>query len=66
MNILNKTDLSTYDLKHAIHPNRLVGLWRMTTGFRMIYLAANASQAGAALFKPATFLLLRYFVDNVL
>ena len=58
--------IPSYDLKNAICDNRLRGLWRMTHGYRPIYIAANSSQALAALFKTSTFLLLRYFVDQVL
>jgi len=36
------------------------------TGFRWPYLGATLSQAIAALAKTSTYLLLRYFVDNVL
>lgn len=53
-----------YDLKKAISRNRLLGLWRMMTGFRWHYLGATASLAVAALAKTSTYLLLRYFVDH--
>lgn len=56
----------TYDLKNALSQNRLQGLWRLMTGFRWPYLGATLSQAIAALAKTSTYLLLRYFVDNVL
>jgi ATP-binding cassette, subfamily B, bacterial len=59
-------DTPSYDLKNALHPNRLVGLWRIMTGYHLPYLGAIASQGGAALMKTSTFLLLRYFVDQVL
>ncbi len=55
-----------YDLKNAISSNRLLGLWRMLTGYRWLYLAATTSLAIAALAKTSTYLLLRYFIDNVL
>ncbi len=55
-----------YDLKNAITANRLLGLWRMLTGYRWLYLAATTSLAIAALAKTSTYLLLRHFVDNVL
>ena len=53
-----------YDLKNAVHPNRLVGLWRMMTGYRLRYLGANLSLGVSALAKTSTYLLLRYFVDH--
>lgn len=53
-----------YDLKKSIHPNRLVGLWRLMTGFRLNYLSANLSLGISALAKTSTYMLLRYFVDH--
>ncbi len=55
-----------YDFSQAFTQNRMVGLWRMMTGYRWHYITATASLAVAALAKTATFLLLRYFVDEVL
>lgn len=57
---------STFDLKQVISSNRLLGLWRMMTGFRLTYVGATLSLALAALSKTATYLLLRYFIDEVL
>jgi ATP-binding cassette subfamily B protein len=55
-----------YDLKNALSQNRVQGLWRLMTGYRWPYLGATISQAIAALAKTSTYLLLRYFVDNLL
>ena len=55
-----------YDLQRAISNNRLVGLWRLMTGFRFTYVGATLTLAVASLAKTATYLLLRYFADNVL
>ena len=55
-----------YDLKNVVTSNKLQGLVRMMTGYRWYYLGANGSLALAALFKTSTFLLLRYFADDVL
>lgn len=60
------TPFYNYDLKNVLTPNRLRGFWRMMHGFRLAYLAANVSLAFSALFKTATYLLLSYFVDNIL
>jgi ATP-binding cassette subfamily B protein len=57
---------SSYDLKNAVTSNRLLGLWRMMTGFRLTYLGATLSLALAAMSKTATYLLLRRYVDQVL
>ncbi len=56
----------TYDLKEAVSANRLKGLWRLGAGFRLTYLGATATLAVGALAKTATYLLLSYFVDNIL
>ncbi|MCL4561270.1 MAG: ABC transporter ATP-binding protein/permease [Chloroflexi bacterium] len=60
------TGSKTLDLQATISPNRFVGLWRMMAGFRLSYLGATLSLGIAATSKTATYLLLRYFVDNVL
>jgi len=56
----------TFDLRSTLSENRLVGLWRMMTGFRLTYLVATLSVGIAALCRTVTYLLLRHFVDNVL
>jgi ATP-binding cassette subfamily B protein len=53
-----------YDLKAAVTANRLLGIWRMMTGYRMKYVGATFCLGIAALAKTTTYLLLRYFVDN--
>jgi len=55
-----------YDLQKVVTPNRLLGLWRMMTGFRLKYLGATLSLGVSALSKTLTYLLLRYFVDHYL
>lgn len=55
-----------FDLKKTVHPNRLVGLWRMMTGFRLNYVGANLSLGVSAVAKTSTYMLLRYFVDHQL
>jgi len=57
---------SEYDLKQAVHPNRLIGLLRLMTGYRLLYLAANLSIGISAAAKTCTYLLLSYFVDHFL
>ncbi len=56
----------TYDLKDTLTDSRFVGLWRMATGFRKIYILAVLAAGLAALSRSAVFYLLRYFVDDVL
>lgn len=57
---------STFDLKRTVTSNRLLGLWRMLTGYKMLIGAAMLSIGLAAVFHTAFFYLLRYYTDNVL
>lgn len=57
---------NAYDLKDMVTSNRLEGLWRLMTGFRLPYLAATVSLAIAATSRAGEHFLLRYFVDQVL
>jgi ATP-binding cassette subfamily B protein len=61
------TTPSTYfDFRTALNQNRLKGIWHMMTDFRLSYLGAVFTLAISATAKTATFLLLRYFVDNIM
>lgn len=63
------TDTTTspyFDFRDSLHENRLVGLWRMMTDFRVSYIAATAALAVSALAKTSVYLLLRFFADDVL
>ncbi len=53
-----------FDLKEAISPNRLAGLWRLMRGYHWDYVFATLMQGGSAYAKTATYLLLSYFVDH--
>jgi ATP-binding cassette subfamily B protein len=57
---------STFDLKSTVADRRLVGLWRMMTGYHWLYLWATLSLGIAALGRTGSMLLLGYFVDNIL
>ncbi len=57
---------ATYDVQQAVAERRFVGLWRLMTGYRRTYLLAAASLGVAAILKSGTYLLLRYFIDQVL
>lgn len=54
------------DLQQTTDKNRFLGLWRLMTGFRLIYIGSVASLAIAAIAKTLTYLLLRDFADNAL
>ena len=54
------------DLRDTLAENRLLGLWRMMNGFRLLYFGAAVSMGLAAVTKTATYFLLRFLVDEVL
>lgn len=57
---------STYfDFRSAVSKNRLTGLWRVMSGFRLPYLGAVTTLAVSALAKTGALLVLRYFADLV-
>jgi len=56
----------TFDFRHSLDENRLKGIWKMMVDYRLPYIGATASLAVSALAKTFTYLLLRYFVDDVL
>ena len=56
----------TFDFRHALEQNRLKGLWKMMVDYRLPYIGATAALAVSALAKTLTYLLLRYFADDVL
>lgn len=62
--MIENTAVLDFDLKRAVTPNRLVGLWRLMTGFRGHYLGATLCLGIAAVAKIATYLLLGEFVDR--
>jgi ATP-binding cassette subfamily B protein len=56
----------SFDIRENLSTNRLVGLWKMLSGFRLLYAGALASQALSAAAKTTTSLMLAYLVDHVL
>jgi ATP-binding cassette subfamily B protein len=54
------------DLKQSLSSNWLVGLWRLMGGFQAIYTGAILALAVATLGRTLTYVLLEYFVDDVL
>jgi ATP-binding cassette subfamily B protein len=53
-------------MKSVVNENRVLGLWRLMSGFRWIYLGAALSLGIAAFARTGTYLWLRHFVDNIL
>lgn len=58
--------LSNFDLKETLADRRIVGLWRLLRGYRLIFLIATLSIGVAALSRAATYLLLGKYVDEIL
>lgn len=56
----------TFDFRKVIDKNHLKGIWKMMVDYRLPYFAATFSLAVSALAKTLTYLLLRYFADDVL
>jgi len=61
----NRTPES-FDLRATLSQNRLLGLWRLIHGFRASYSGALLVMGLATVLKSANYLLLAYFIDNVL
>ncbi|MCK4976811.1 MAG: ABC transporter ATP-binding protein [Anaerolineales bacterium] len=55
-----------FNLRKAISDNRLKGLWRLMSGYHWKYAGAVLSLGIAALSKTATYMLLRYYADDIL
>ena len=56
----------TFDFRKAVDENRLKGVWKMMVDYRVPYIGATAALAISALAKTFTYMLLRYFADDVL
>jgi len=57
---------SKIDLRSLNSARDISGLWRLMSGFKLLFLGAVLSLGIAAMARTATFLLLRFFVDTVL
>ncbi len=60
------SELNYLELRAKIVANRTSGLWTLMTGFHFKYLAAMIFLTSGAIAKTSSFLLLAYFVDEVL
>jgi ATP-binding cassette subfamily B protein len=58
--------MKAFDPRAAASKNRLLGLWRLMTGYRAGYLIAALGTGIAALSQTGTYLLLRQFIDVTL
>ena len=57
---------STMDLKETVTTHKMAGFWRLMTGYRAIYLVAIVFVGLAALARTGLYLVLGYFVDEIL
>ena len=57
---------SELDLKSTLSKRRIVGMWRMLTGYRAIFIGAFLAVGLAAVCQTVFYYLLAYFVDDVL
>jgi len=55
-----------FDFRNALTKNRIAGIWRMMSDFRLPYAGATAALGVSATAKTCTYLLLGYFADKVL
>jgi len=54
------------DISETLAKKRIVGLWRLLRGYYPQFITANLALAVSALSRTATYLLIGYFVDQVL
>ncbi|TFH34820.1 MAG: ABC transporter ATP-binding protein [Anaerolineales bacterium] len=54
------------DLSFIVTKRRILGLWRLLRGYRLLYLIASLCLGLGTLARTSTFLWLREFIDNVL
>ena len=57
---------ATFDFKSTVSEKRLRGLWRMMRGYRLIYVGALLFIGLGAVINTLTYVLLAYFIDDVL
>jgi len=60
------TTETNFNVKENISSSRVVGVWRLLKGYRMLYFGAIVALAIAAIGNTASLLLLRYIVDDLL
>ena len=63
--MINNSSSIYFDFRKVLSKNKLAGLLRMMTGYRLTYAAANLTLAVSSAAKTLTYLLLRNFADTV-
>jgi ATP-binding cassette subfamily B protein len=54
------------DLHHIVTKRRIIGLWRLLSGYRLFYLVASLCLGIGTLARTGTYLWLREFIDEIL
>jgi ATP-binding cassette subfamily B protein len=63
---MTKINPETFDFSSNLNANKLKGIWQMMKNYRIHYAGAAAALALSATSKTLTYIMLRYFVDQVL
>ncbi len=66
LTLATQISVPDYDLKNIVSASRFRGLWRLMTGYHWKYVGAALSLGVAAISKTGTYVLLRYFADQIL
>ncbi|MBN1267754.1 MAG: ABC transporter ATP-binding protein [Anaerolineales bacterium] len=60
------TQSENIDLKQVVAKRKITGLWNLMSGYRWLYILATLALGISAVAKTSTYLLIQYFVDDVL
>lgn len=63
---MSKKTYYDFDLSKTVSKNRLLGLWRLMKGYRLLYFGAAAALAVATISRTRVYLVLSEFVDDVI
>lgn len=61
-----KSNSTSFDIQKKPKASKMAGLWALLSGYRVHYAGATTALAFSALAKASTYLLLRFFIDDVL
>jgi len=64
--LISRLQSIDFDLKQVVTQKKLSGLWKLMSGFRWLYIMATLSIGLASVAKTSTYLLIEYFIDNIL
>ncbi len=63
---MTKINPETFDFSSNLNANKLKGIWQMMKAYRIHYAGAASALALSTISKTLTYIMLRYFVDQVL